>query len=126
MQSRRLRSVETSMAAIVALLLLYAASYMVLSRRGFAVTERSGYSLRIGFFFLAPEDTIKWRRSNYALVRFYYPLIQFDNLIGTGFPIGCEPTWELSGFKASRSDVVRQSHRIEGSRDKGYVELPEL
>jgi hypothetical protein len=72
------------------------ASYVALSRHGFAVSKAFG--IEGGFYFFAPEDTDAWRRMNYGCVYFYYPLIVIDNWIGTGKPIACEPMWRLSAY----------------------------
>jgi hypothetical protein len=77
---------------LIALLVVYVGSYLVLSRRAFAEADRWDID---GFYFLPPEDTNEWRFWNYTLVRVYYPLIVIDNGIGTGRPIGAEPTWRL-------------------------------
>jgi hypothetical protein len=75
------------------LLVAYVTSYIVLSRRGFAMSKALGCE---GFYFFPPEDTDSWRRTNYGLAKFYYPLIVIDNWIGTGMPVGHEPLWKLS------------------------------
>jgi hypothetical protein len=75
------------------LLTIYVSSYVILSRRGFAQSD--SWEME-GFYFLPPENTDEWRSWNYALVRFYYPLILVDNWVGTGRPIASEPLWGLS------------------------------
>jgi hypothetical protein len=78
---------------LLVLLAIYVSSYTILSRRGFALSDRWDME---GFYFLLPENTDEWRFWNDALVRFYYPLILIDNWLGTGRPIASEPLWGLS------------------------------
>jgi len=83
----------TALGVLAVLLAVYLSSYAVLSRRGF---DQSHLWDMEGFYFLPPENTDEWRFWNYALVRFYYPLILIDNWLGTGRPIASEPLWGLS------------------------------
>lgn len=78
---------------VLLLLLVYAGSYLALSRRGFASADRFG--LR-GLYFFEPRDSNAWRLANYGCVCAYYPLIKVDEWLGTGRPIGREPLWGLS------------------------------
>jgi hypothetical protein len=77
---------------LLCLLLAYVTSYVVLSRRGIAFSQRVGCE---GFWFFPPDGTNTWRLMNYGCVCFYYPLIVIDNWIGTGRPAACEPTRRL-------------------------------
>jgi hypothetical protein len=77
----------------IVLVVAYVASYLILSRRGFAQTEALGGK---GFYFFSPEDTATWRTCNYGCVVLFYPLIVADNLLGTGKPVANEPLWHLS------------------------------
>lgn len=91
-KSRRRRLVAN---VLVGLLIAYLGSYLALSRRAFAESERLGCE---GFyFFLPPKDTTTWRACNYGLVAFYYPLIMIEQWLGTGKCPAGEPTWKLSG-----------------------------
>jgi hypothetical protein len=90
---RRRRVLRIVSLVLVCLLAVYVGSYVVLSRRGMAMSEAAGFA---GFYFFPPEDTDAWRRMNYGCVYVYYPLIMIDNWIGTGKGIGCEPMWRLS------------------------------
>jgi hypothetical protein len=94
MTKRRLkrRWYRLAIIVLIALLVVYVGSYLVLSRRGFADADRWDAE---GFYFLPPEDTNEWRFWNYTLVRVYYPLIVIDNGIGTGRPAASEPTRRL-------------------------------
>jgi hypothetical protein len=78
---------------LIFLLTAYVTSYVVLSRRGFAMSEEAGFS---GFYFFPPEDTDSWRRMNYGCVTIYYPLIVIDNWIGTGKCPAAPPLMRLS------------------------------
>ena len=79
---------------LAAVLLLYVGSYLVLSRQGFAQSDRWG--VRDSFWFFEPRDSGLWRLSNYGCVCFYLPLIAADNCLGTGrWPAG-EPLLGLS------------------------------
>jgi hypothetical protein len=78
---------------VAGFLLLYVASYLVLSRRGFADAEQSNMC---GFYFFPPEDTDAWRLRNFACVYVYYPLIEVDQLMGTGRAPGKAPLFRLS------------------------------
>ena len=78
--------------AVVVLVLAYASSYYVLSRRGF------GYSDSVhgpGFWFFPPEKSAGWLVKNYGLVGLYYPLILLDCALGTGRPPANEPLWSI-------------------------------
>ncbi len=86
----------TSGILLLALILAYVGSYLVLSRRGFAQSEALGLG-RDGFYFFPPQETASWRAWNYGCVRFYYPLIVLDVWLGTGRDVYCEPLWRLSG-----------------------------
>ena len=77
---------------IVLLVMMYIFSYVVLSRIAFAEADELDI---VGFYFLTPEDSDAWRFWNYTLVRFYYPLILVDNLLGTDREIAFEPLWGL-------------------------------
>jgi len=90
---RRSRRRWIVLAVLVSLLIAYVGSYLVLSRRGAALTEAMGGA---GFYFFPPENTDRWRAWNYGLVAFYYPLILIEDWLGTGRGVASEPTWKLS------------------------------
>lgn len=103
---------------LMCLFIAYVGSYVVLSRRGMAMSEAAGFH---GFYFFPPEDTDAWRRMNYGCVYFYYPLILIEEWIGTGKGVGCEPMWRLShkyDHSAERqfAGAEPQSHRSLRSR----------
>jgi len=77
----------------IVLFLLYVSSYLVLSRRAFAAADQYGFE---GFYFLTPQNTATWLSANGTLNCIYYPLIKFDNMVGTGRPIANEPMWGLN------------------------------
>lgn len=74
--------------AILILFIAYVWSYVLLSRKGFEVSEKYGFE---GFYFLEPRDSETWYRLNYGLVYFYYPLIFVDNKLGTGLVVAKPP-----------------------------------
>ena len=79
---------------IVALLLgVYVASYMGLSRRGYA--EADQYNM-MGFYYFYPENSDAWRFKNYGCVFLFWPLNAVDRTLGFGRYPGCEPLWGLS------------------------------
>ncbi len=78
---------------VLAILLVYVGSYYVLSRRGFAIADRTGFK---GLVFFEPRDSTVWRLTNYGCVLLYFPLIQIDVMLGTGRYPGREPLWGLS------------------------------
>jgi hypothetical protein len=80
-------------AALVAFLVLYVLSYVVVSRRAFAESRRMNTE---GFYFFPPEPTDRWRLSNTALVLLYCPLIYIDVLLGTGLVPADEPLWPIA------------------------------
>ncbi|NQT93174.1 MAG: hypothetical protein HQ559_10470 [Lentisphaerae bacterium] len=83
---------------ILALLLVYVGSYVILSRRGFREADKGGYS---GFYLLTLENSTAWELKNYGLVLLYYPLILIDVMLGTGrMPAMTEPMYEIdvSGY----------------------------
>jgi hypothetical protein len=84
----------------LSLLLCYVSSYIVLSRRGFAMCREAGMN-DMGLYFFVPEESASWRWRNYGCVVFYYPLVQIDNTFITGRGIGCEPLWRLSDKRRS-------------------------
>jgi len=78
---------------VLVLILAYVGPYYVLSRRAFCLADQWGM---MGFYFLPPENSDAWRRKNYGLVCFFYPLILLDNALSTGRPVACEPMWGMS------------------------------
>ena len=78
---------------IFTLLFVYVVSYVVLSRRGFKVSDR--YDME-GFYFFVPEDTDRWRCAERTVRALYFPLIYLDYWIGTGRWPASEPLWRLS------------------------------
>lgn len=88
-KNNRLKIIRT---ALIALLVVYVSSYLVLSRRGFA--ESDAWQAE-GFYFLTPRDSAAWRFRNSSLVFIYTPLILIDNAIGTGRPVARSPMWNI-------------------------------
>jgi hypothetical protein len=60
--------------------LAYFGSYVVLSRRGYALTDSVGGK---GFWFVLPE-TKRDEKKNEGYIRLFWPLIEAELLIGTG------------------------------------------
>jgi hypothetical protein len=92
-RERALRRKWTCRLLVALFLLLYVDSYRVFSRRGFADADRTNTQ---GFYFFPPEDTHAWQYRNYACVYVYYPLIEVDQLAGTGRAPGKPPLFHLS------------------------------
>jgi hypothetical protein len=89
---------------IVAQMLLYIGSYLVLSRQGF--TQADAWNAT-GFWFFQPRDSDLWRVSNYGCVGIYYPLIVIDNWLGAGRWPAKEPLWGLSKQRCISPPVRR-------------------
>jgi hypothetical protein len=85
---------------LLCMLIVYIASYVVLSRRGIALCEEQGFT---GLYFFPPYDSDRWRFANYGFVYFYYPLVVVDNWIGTGKGVGCEPMWRLDSSRRPKA-----------------------
>ncbi len=79
---------------IVALFLAYLASYIWLSRRGYAAADQFGIK---GFYYFLPEDSAAWRFKNYGCMCLFYPLNILDQVLGTGRSPGAEPFFSLGG-----------------------------
>ena len=82
--------------ALVLLALLvavYVASYMWLSRRGYAQADQ--WNCR-GFYYFTPEPTDVWRVKHFGCARFFFPINALDRALGTGRSPACEPLWGLS------------------------------
>ena len=75
------------------LLVLYVAAYVALSRRGYAEADRYHF---MGFYYLEPEDSDRWRFRNYACVGLFWPLNALDRGLGLGRYPAAEPLWRLS------------------------------
>jgi hypothetical protein len=76
----------------VAFLMVYVASYVWLSRRGYA--EADQWNMK-GFYYFTPEDTDAWRTKNYTVAAIYEPINWLDCSLGTGRSPACEPMWRL-------------------------------
>ncbi len=76
------------------LLLAYVATYVLLSRRGYAEAERDEME---GFYYFTPEESRVWRWKNFACVVIFYPLNLVDRGLGWGRAPGSEPMWRLTG-----------------------------
>jgi hypothetical protein len=77
----------------VPFLVLYVASYLWLSRRGYEQADEWNCK---GFYYFAPEPTDAWQRKNYGCAAVYGPLNAIDRALGTGRSPACEPLWGLS------------------------------
>jgi hypothetical protein len=73
-------------------LVIYTASYLGLSRRGYAEADRCNIH---GFYYFAPEDTDAWRVKHFTCAALYAPANALDSELGTGRPPACEPLWRL-------------------------------
>lgn len=81
------------LAGIVLLLAAYVASYMSLSRRGYAEADQYGMK---GFDYIFHERTDAWSFTNYGCVVLFWPLNAVDRALGYGRYPAREPLWELS------------------------------
>jgi len=68
------------LAAVVPPLLAYVGSYYVFSRRGYVLTDSVGGK---GFWFVVPY-TKRDARKNEEYQTLYWPLVRFEELVGTG------------------------------------------
>lgn len=75
------------------LLVLYAGTYLVLSRRGYDEARRYNFQ---GFYYFTPEPTALWRFGHHSCWVIFRPLNQVDQELGTGRPPAHEPLWGLS------------------------------
>lgn len=78
---------------LTVLFAVYLASYLWLSRRGYAEADRWNLC---GFYYFTPEPTPAWRAKNYGCAKLFGPLNAVDRELGTGRPPACEPLWGLS------------------------------
>ena len=78
---------------LAALLVVYVASYLALSRRGYA--EADQYHVD-GFFYFTPEDTNAWQWKNGTCVVLFAPANGVDRLLGFGRTPGSGPLFGLS------------------------------
>lgn len=91
----RLRRAVVSQLAGV--LVFYCASYLYLSRRGFALADQMQAE---GFWFVEPRGSASAadRWINEALGIGYSPLLALDHACGTGRPVAAWPMRGLDGF----------------------------
>lgn len=75
------------------LLVAYVATYVLLSRRGYAEADRIETE---GFYYFTPEESRAWRWKNYGCVVLFYPLNLIDRGLGLGRVPGAEPMWRLT------------------------------
>jgi hypothetical protein len=78
---------------LVLVLAVYGASYLWLSRRGYA--EADQWNCR-GFFYFTPEDSDAWRVKHFGCAEVFAPLNGIDCVLGTGRSPAAEPLWGLS------------------------------
>lgn len=71
---------------------LYVATYIVMSRHGYALADR--YDMK-GFYYLMPEESDSWRFWNYTWVWVFCPLNTIDRWIGLGRAPAYEPLWRF-------------------------------
>jgi len=76
---------------VLVLLMLYAGTYLALSRAGFRWADRTNVE---GFYFVEPRNEVA-DKVHHACTIVYYPLILTDNLIGTGRPPAHAPLRRL-------------------------------
>jgi 4-amino-4-deoxy-L-arabinose transferase-like glycosyltransferase len=92
-RSRSRRRPKRAILWCIALLIAYVATYILLSRRGYAEAER--YDME-GFYYFTPEESIAWRLKNYGCVALFYPLNLVDRGLGLGRTPAAEPMWRLT------------------------------
>jgi hypothetical protein len=78
---------------LAALLVVYVASYLALSRRGYAEARRWHVD---GFYYFTPQDNDVWRAANLSCVVLFAPANGVGRLLGFGMPPGNEPLWALA------------------------------
>ena len=81
---------------IVAALLIaaYLASYVWISRSGYAEADEFRFK---GFYYFSPVNSDAWRCKNYGCTVLYWPLNVMDRSFGLGRHPASEPMWGLSG-----------------------------
>ena len=77
---------------VALLLILWISSYAALSRRGYAVAERSNSE---GFYYFTPNHTDGWRRTEAICTCVFWPLNFLDRSVGMGREHSGEPLWDL-------------------------------
>ena len=94
LQSKRpTRKPRRAVGWCIVLLLAYVATYVLLSRRGYAEAER--YDME-GFYYFTPEESIAWRLKNFGCGAVFYPLNLIDRGLGRGRVPAAEPMWRLA------------------------------
>ena len=88
-----MRKRRSLLAVVVLLFVGYVASYLALSRRGYATADR--YHI-CGFYYFLPEKSDAWRVKNYGCVLLFSPLNIVDRWLGFGRVPASEPLWGLS------------------------------
>lgn len=78
---------------VITLAGLYVLTYVVLSRRGYAEADRTNAP---GFYYVRPENSPRWRRTNAACVKIYWPINAVDRWFFNGRSPAAEPLLELS------------------------------
>jgi hypothetical protein len=73
---------------LVVLLSAYIASYLFLSRRGYAAADRLNM---VGFYYLPYDDSDTWRGKNQLCTYLFWPLNLIDRSLGFGRLPGAEP-----------------------------------
>jgi hypothetical protein len=94
------RTVACSVLAF--LVLVYVASYITMSRRGFRWADEYGFK---GYYFYPYEDTDEWRGREYGTRWLFSPLIVLEHMLGTGRAPAGEP---LHGLSADRTPNTAQ------------------
>ena len=77
----------------IVLVFLYSFPYFVLSRAGHAQARQWGMK---GFYFVLPTSEEAYR-SHLVFADFYYPLLCFEGVAGTGMPLGPHMIMPLKG-----------------------------
>lgn len=88
-----MRKRKKLVAAVALLLAGYVASYLWLSRRGYA--EADHYDMP-GFYYFSPQNGDGWRYKNYGCALLFSPLNAVDRALGIGRYPASEPLWGLS------------------------------
>lgn len=93
MSSRTMTNRKKIVIPAVLCVVIYVASYVMLSRRGYAEMEQNNFA---GFYYIPAADTDMSRLENRVCACLFSPLNLIDQMLGCGRPPASEPLWNLS------------------------------
>lgn len=88
-QSKQLKKFSI---AIILVVLIYIASYLVISRNGMKISEQGGFE---GYYVTSPEPTDTWHFLHYSYFQFYCIPIWIEDKLGTAVFAWNPPTMQI-------------------------------